>query len=66
MTKSCLLNVLCDVVRGKIKLKFLLPFNILSRSVDNNLFKEQHRSMPISSERNSRVTFGSGRGNDKN
>ena len=35
-------------------------------SVDNNLFKEQHRSMPISSERNSRVTFGSGRGNDKN
>ena len=35
-------------------------------SVDNNLFKEQHRSLPISSERNSRVTFGSGRGNNKN
>ena len=34
-------------------------------SVDNNLFKEQHRSMPISSERNSRVTFGSGRTTDK-
>ena len=34
-------------------------------AVDNNLFKEQHRSMPISSERNSRVTFGGGRGNKK-
>ena len=35
-------------------------------SVENNLFKEQHRSMPISADRQSRVTFGSGRGNDKN
>ena len=34
-------------------------------AVDNNLFKEQHRSMPIASERNSRVTFGGGRGNKK-
>ena len=31
-------------------------------SVDNNLFKEQHRSMPISVDRQSRVTFG-GSGN---
>ncbi len=34
-------------------------------SVDNNLFKEQHRSMPISVDRQSRVTFGGGRGSDK-
>ena len=34
-------------------------------SVDNNLFKEQHRSMPITSDRQSRVTFGGGRGSDK-
>ena len=34
-------------------------------SVDNNLFKEQHRSMPITSDRQSRVTFGGGRSSDK-
>ena len=34
-------------------------------SVDNNLFKEQHRSMPISVDRQSRVTFGGGSGSDK-
>ena len=34
-------------------------------SIDNNLFKEQHRSMPISVDRQSRVTFGGGRGSDK-
>ena len=34
-------------------------------SVDNNLFKEQHRSMPISVDRQSSVTFGGGRGSDK-
>ena len=34
-------------------------------SVDNNLFKEQHRSMPISVDRQSRVTFGGGRGSNK-
>ena len=47
--------------RSVIKLK-----ELREESVENNLFKEQHRSMPISADRQSRVTFGSGRGNDKN
>ena len=34
-------------------------------AVDNNLFKEQHRSMPITVDRQSRVTFGGGRGDKK-
>tara|TARA_R110000782_G_scaffold260668_1_gene351951 strand:+ start:882 stop:1352 length:471 start_codon:yes stop_codon:yes gene_type:complete len=35
------------------------------QSVDNNLYKEQHRSMPITVDRQSRVTFGGGRGDKK-
>ena len=31
------------------------------KAVDNNLFKEQHPSMPIHSNRNTKVTFGGGK-----
>jgi hypothetical protein len=34
--------------------------NDQQQSVDNDLMKEEHPSMPISKERQSRVTFGGG------